>query len=166
MIVLCEVLPRSRKWSRQKRKPRDKSFLKMRSRATTVRYPRSQLHSSHKSHPFPLLFVTSTTKTAHYAKEFVQLSRSKSLSRVASYCRRVSSAFWTQWRKYFLLIANVKAKSFKLCGSLKRFLFECLISAGFHSSHARLHSRIEIECLGYRFRLCNDPRLASVFPFA
>lgn len=120
----------------------------------TVRYPRSRRRALLCILPpfsSPSLFVTFTTKTAHYARKFVRLSRSKSLSRVASYCRRVLrvSASLDQWQEYFLLIADVKAKSFKPFGSFKRFPLECLISAGFHSSHARLLSRIEIECLGY-----------------
>lgn len=117
------------------------------------------------------LFVTFTTKTAHYAKEFVRLSRSKSLSRVASYCRRALPPFLHslgQRREYFLLIADVKAKSFKPFGSFKRFPLECLISAGFHSSHARLLSQIEIECLNYLFafarRSSSRASVPSFFP--
>lgn len=94
------------------------------------------------------LFVTTSTKTVvHYAKE-----RPIVPIKVSSESPHIAAGFpWhslDRRREYFLLIADVKAKSFKPSGSFKRSLY-CLISAGFHSSHARLFSRIEIECLGY-----------------
>jgi len=116
-----------------------------------VRYPCSQLCSSHKSHPSLCYLLLPTTKTAHYAKECpivsIKVSLSSRLILPSGFVRILDAAagiFLAHRETLKLSLSN-------LCGSLKRFLFECLISAGFHSSHARLLTRIEIECLGYLF---------------
>lgn len=126
----------------------------MRTGATTVRYIRALSRALAINPILSLCYsLLATTKTAHYAKEFVQLSRSKSLSRVASYCRRVPSAFWTRLAGIFLAHREtLKLSLFKLVRVSQAFPFRVpdLCRIPFKSCKTPL-SRIEIECLGYLF---------------
>lgn len=166
MIVLYKELSVVAKM-KSKRMPRDKASLKcaperrqsplfaVLSRAVSINPILSLCYS-----------LLPTTKTAHYAKEFVQLSRSKSLSRIASYCRRVPLHSGRNGGNISCSSRNVKAKSFKLVRVSQAFPFRVsdLCRIPFKSCKIPLVNWNRMPRL--LFRLCNDPRLASVFPFA
>jgi len=104
-----------------------------------------------------------TTKTAHYAKEFVQLSRSKSLSRVASYCLWVPLHSGHNGRNISCSSRNVKAKSFKLMQVSQAFPFRVsdLCRIPFKSCKTPLVNWNRMPRLP--FRLYDDSHLVFLF---
>lgn len=150
----------ARKSSINCRKKRNENFFSKTQQLVTVDLIARVFIVLHAVSNSGLFVRRSSRQRRHITLRNVRLSRSKSL---ANHLILLSGflCILVQWREYFVLFANVKAKSFKPASSFKRFL-RCLIFAGFHSSHARLLSRIEIECSGY---LVAFARSLCVTPF-